>query len=437
MRILSAEYVLPISSPPIYGGAVVFDRSKIVEVGMRDVLVHRYPTADREELGRAAILPGLVNCHSHLEITAMRGQLDDSEHDFRTWLLKLNDIRSKMSEQEILASALCGASEGAAAGVTCFGDVGRFGKAGMEALKTAGLRGIVFQETEFSPDNSTAQNDLAALLQRFEKLQGSSTSLVEAGISPHSPYTVSRKLMEGIAEFTSRNKTKLAVHAAESDDECRLLVDGSGFFREIYRKFNIDWEVPRCTPIEFLAATGILETKPLLIHCVAANERDIELIAESGSRIAHCPKSNAKLGHGLAPLEKFLNTSIAVGLGSDSVASNNVCDILEESRFAALAARSHPERKRFMSADEMLRLATIGGARALGLGDRIGTLEAGKDADITAVSLDNIAQQPVNDINAALVFSSNARDVCLTIVAGCEVYRQSPGELDAIFLGRI
>ena len=155
---------------------------------------------------------------------------------------------------------------------------------------------------------------------------------------------------------------------------------------------------------------------------MTVSDSDIDRIAETGSRIAHCPKSNAKFGHGYAPFEAFVDAGIAVGLGSDSVASNNVCDILEESRFAALAARNRAGSKRFISAREMLETATHGGAMALGLDDQIGTLEAGKQADLVVVSLSNAAQKPINDIHSALIFASNARDVVKTIVAGKTIF---------------
>ena len=152
-------------------------------------------------------------------------------------------------------------------------------------------------------------------------------------------------------------------------------------------------------------------------------DHDIELIAETDSSIAHCPKSNAKFGHGIAPLEKFLDGKIRVGFGSDSVASNNTCDILEEARFATLYARNAMNRNRFLNAKEIIEAATLGGARALGLESEIGTLEIGKQADIIVISLDDIAQQPVHDVYSALLFASNARDVRMTMVAGEEIYR--------------
>ncbi|MBP6001980.1 MAG: amidohydrolase family protein [Pyrinomonadaceae bacterium] len=425
MKILAAAHVLPISSDPILGGAVAIDGEQIAAVGELDAVAAQFPQAEITDLGQAAIVPGFVNCHSHLEITAMRGSLDEVEHDFRSWLLRLNAIREKMSPDDIEAAAYDGALEGVRAGVTCFGDIGRMGSAGLNALKRAGLRGIVFQETEFSPDNRTAQVDFEALGAKFERLKQEETTLVRVGLSPHSPYTVSSQLFEMIAQYSIINRIPLTIHAAESASEMELLTRGTGFFTEVYERFDVEWYSPHSTPIEYLERLGVLSARPLLAHCVHASADDIRRIDGYGARVAHCPKSNAKFGHGYAPFEAFLDAGIAVGLGSDSVASNNVCDLLEESRFAALAARNRPDSQRFVSAREALTAATLGGARALGLDDQIGTLEPGKQADIAVVSLTSLAQQPVTDIHAALVFSSNARDVVMTMVAGNDVFRQS------------
>ena len=422
MRVLAADHVLPISSEPITNGAVAIDGDKIARVGDRTTIESDFPDARVEDFGEAAILPGFVNCHSHLELTAMRGALDDVEHDFRSWLLKVQGLRSAMTDPDIEAAAIAGAREGAAAGATCFGDIGRNGEAGLNALKTVGLRGILFQETEFSPDNRTADEDFAKLGSKFEELKKEETELVLVGLSPHSTYTVSSRLFELIAQYAILNGISLTIHAAEARDEMALLTKGDGFFTEVYQRFGLEWQSPHCTPIEYLERLGVLSTRPLLAHCVKVSDSDIAKIAANGASIAHCPKSNAKFGHGYAPFEKILDAGISVGLGSDSVASNNVCDLIEEARFAALAARNLSGSKRFISAKDVLEATTLGGARAMGLDHLIGTLERGKQADIAVVSLEHQAQQPVNDVEAALVFSSNARDVRFTIVAGTVIY---------------
>jgi 5-methylthioadenosine/S-adenosylhomocysteine deaminase len=170
---------------------------------------------------------------------------------------------------------------------------------------------------------------------------------------------------------------------------------------------------------------GVLETKPLLAHCINVDDVDLELINQSSSGIAHCPKSNAKLGQGRAPFANFLAQAVRVGLGSDSVASNNTCDILEEARFATLLARTviDHETSAAVSAEQSLFAATLGGARAMGRDGEVGALASGVQADIVVFGLDGAHQQPVHDPAAALVFASSGRDVLMTMVAGKEIYR--------------
>lgn len=428
-QMLTADWVLPIAGNPIYKGAIVYKKDKIIAVGKAEDLKKEFPKIKIENFPNAAILPGLINTHSHLELTAMRGFLDHLEDDFSAWLITLSKIRGeKLTYEDIEIAATWGAVEGLRAGVTCFADIGRFGRAGLEALKKTGLRGVVFQETDFSPKNENAKEEFLKLKEKFLALKSDETALVKIGISPHSPYTVSRKLFEEIADYALCANIKTSIHAAESDDEIAFLKNGTGFFAKMYKKFDLKWDAPHISPVEYLQQTNILQTKPLLAHCVKTTEKDFELISETNSGIAHCPKSNAKFGHGIAPLEKFLEKNLRVGFGSDSVASNNVCDLLEEARFAALFARSRDEKKYLVTAEKILETATLGGACALGMEDEIGTLEAGKQADLIAVSLNNAAQQPVHDIYSALVFASNGRDVRLTIVAGEEIYRNGTAQ---------
>ncbi len=430
MKILSAEFVLPISAAPIEKGAVLIEKDKIIAVGKTSELCEKFPEASREDFGEAVLMPGFVNCHAHLEITAMRGFLDASDGDFYSWLINLTKTRAEiLTEEDVKTAAIFGALEGARAGITCFGDIGRFGKAGFEALKTNGLRGVLFQETDFSPLNETSAEDFEKLKDKFFELKETETDLVKVGISPHSPYTVSRKLFEKITEFALEENLEISIHAAESIDEDVFLKTGEGFFAELYKKFNLRWNAPKMSPVEYLNEIGVLRAKPLLAHCVKVSENDIDIIRKSASRIAHCPKSNAKFGHGIAPLGRFLEKGIKTGFGSDSVASNNTCDILEEARFATLLARTLETKKDFLHAEQIIETATLGGAQAIGLENETGSLESGKQADIIAVSLDNAAQIPVHDAYSALLFAANGRDVKMTMVAGREIYRENSAKI--------
>jgi 5-methylthioadenosine/S-adenosylhomocysteine deaminase len=230
------------------------------------------------------------------------------------------------------------------------------------------------------------------------------------------------------------------MHAAESVSEDLLMREGRGPFAERLANRGIQWQTPGTSTVQYLAKHGVLGTSPLLAHCINVDEEDIATIKQSGASVAHCPKSNAKLGHGRAPFSKFLEGGVKLGFGSDSVASNNTCDILEEARFATLFARAEvcggstdsegirrPDSgvgQRIPDAHDALRTATSGGANALGFAQRVGDLSMGGEADFIAVSLSGAQQVPAYDATSALVFASSGRDVVLTVVAGREVFRE-------------
>ncbi len=424
--VYAARWLVPISSSNIPDGAMAVEGSQVVSVGSRAALAQQFPDAEVRDFGEAAIIPGLVNTHSHLELTAMRGFLDDVEADFFAWLRKLTAARlERMTDDDLYVSSAWGACEAARAGVTCTADASDSAKQSMTALRDVGLRGIVFQES-FGPDPRLAAENFSKLQAKIADVRERETALVKCGVSPHAPYTVCAPQLEMIAEFAIAERLPLMMHAAETPMESSLLRDGSGPFAAGLRSRGIYWKAPGVSTIQYLKAHGILETRPLLAHCINVDDADIETLSETKSRVAHCPKSNAKLGHGVAPLAKFFDADIPVGLGSDSVASNNTCDLIEEARFALLAARSEAPRdnsQRQLSAPDLLRAATAGGARALGLKGQVGELREGLQADFAVVSLEGSHQIPSYDPEGTVIFSSSARDVVLTVVAGREVYR--------------
>ena len=423
----SARWVLPISSPPIEDGAIAITESHITAVGTRVALHDAYPSAVLKDFGAAAILPGLINAHSHLELTALRGFLESEEGDFFRWLKKLTFARLElMTRDDIHVSALWGACEALRAGVTCVGDASDAASESLTALREIGMRGIVFQES-FGPDPKLAPANFEKLKQKVSRLRELETALVKIGVSPHAPYSVCAPQLRLISEFALSEQLPLMMHAAESRAEELLVREGLGAFADGLASRNIEWSAPGIPIIEYLKRHGILETKPLLAHCIRIDASDVEAIKETGTRVAHCPKSNAKLGHGKAPLLTLLERGVPVGLGSDSVASNNNCDLLEEARFAVLLARldrSECADPKMLSATEALNTATIGGARALNLEGLVGELCEGAQADFAVIALNGPHQLPSYDPSNTLIFATSGRDVILTVVAGREVYRE-------------
>jgi cytosine/adenosine deaminase-related metal-dependent hydrolase len=433
-----ARWVLPVSSTAITDGAVAVDGETIVAVGPRTLLVNQFPQATVRNFEESAIVPGLVNAHSHLELTAMRGFLEKEENDFFAWLKKLTIARlQRMNADDLNVSTAWGACEAVRAGVTFVADASDSAFESMNALRDVGLRGIVYQES-FGPDPRLAKENFEKLTGKIARLRERETSLVRCGVSPHAPYTVCAPQLEMIAEFSITESLPLMMHAAETVMEVSLLREGRGPFAEGLRSRGIEWQTPGVSTIQYLKEHGVLQTRPLLAHCIHVDEADIDTLKQTETRVAHCPKSNAKLGHGVAPFARFLEKRIAVGLGSDSVASNNTCDLLEEARFALLLARSDSSanvgaantpgdedgrENHRLNAEQVLDTATLGGARALGLQEQIGQLREGLQADFAVVALDGPHQIPSYDPASTLIFASSGRDVSLTVVAGREIYR--------------
>jgi cytosine/adenosine deaminase-related metal-dependent hydrolase len=422
-----ARWVLPVSTPAIDDGAMAVTGEQIVAIGLQSELRAQFPEATVRDLGHCAIIPGLVNAHSHLELTAMRGFLEKEESDFFAWLKKLTRARrEQMSADDLNVSVVWGACEAARAGVTCVADASDSALQSMNALRGVGMRGIVFQES-FGPDPRLAKESFEKLKAKVTGLRERETELVKCGVSPHAPYTVCAPQLEMISWFALQEKLPLMMHAAETQMEVSLLREGCGPFADGLKSRGIEWSASGVSPVQYLKDHGVLQTKPLLAHCIHVDDVDLETLKSTDTRVAHCPKSNAKLGHGVAPFTRMLARGIAVGLGSDSVASNNTCDLLEEARFALLLARSEGAAKSgencSIGAAEVLRTATLGGARALGLEGQVGELRAGLQADFAAVSLSGTHQLPSYDPADTLVFASSGRDVVLTVIAGREVYR--------------
>lgn len=418
-----ARWVVPIARPAFENGAVGVENGRISFIGP----AADAPSGDHLDLGECALLPGLVNTHTHLELTVMRGWLEDLP--FRRWIIRLTKARKEILNQErLLASARVGIAEGLLAGVTTYADTCESGVV-HQAMREMGVRGVMYLEV-FGPQPEQARPALKELATKLATHRAADTSLVHTGISPHAPFSVSDALFNGAAEMAIAEKLPIAIHAAESEAEQRLVTEGEGDFADALRARSIS-VVPRATStIALLDRTRVLMARPLLIHCVRVDADDLRRIADNNCSVAHCPASNAKLGHGTADLSAMLDANVVVGLGTDSVASNNRMDILDEARLASLFARATHRRFDVVSAERAIELTTLGGARALRLDAEIGTLEVGKAADFAAFPLDGMQTLPVNDPESALLFATSGRGARLVAVNGRELVRNGQLTVD-------
>ncbi len=422
-----ARWVLPVTSAPIANGAVIVQGDRIVWVGeSAKAEAHQH-----EQLGECVLLPGLINAHSHLELTALRGYLEGLP--FGDWLRTLTQIRAQLlSAQDIIDSARLGVSEALLAGITTVADCTASG-ASLDAMIDGGIRGRVYLET-FGPDRSQVDASMEALRSGVASLRARANAqenpLVDVGVSPHAPYTVSEALFAAVARFATDEQLFVATHVAESAAEDGFVRDGTGPFAERLRARGIAVEGTGGSPIALLDRTGLLNDRLLCVHAVHASAGDMSRMAASGATVVHCPISNAKLGQGIAPVLDMREAGITVGLGTDSVASNDRMDIVGEARQAVLLQSLQRQTPDALSAANALQMATMGGARALQYAS-LGALEAGYQADLCAFRVDALEAVPVYDPAVLMVHVlGSGRSAALTMVGGRVLVRDGT-ELNA------
>jgi 5-methylthioadenosine/S-adenosylhomocysteine deaminase len=406
-RRLAARWLIPIEGAPIERGALLIAPDGRVQAVGPDSAIPRPTDIVAEDFGEAAILPGLINTHTHLELTGFAEQI--REREFPTWIRRLRELKTTRAPAEYVEAARRGLQACYAAGVTTIADTGDSGTV-IQALAEANGSGVAYQEV-FGPHPSEAEESLAGLREKVDRLRRWAGGRVRIGVSPHAPYTVSGPLFTGVARWASAEGLPLAVHVAESRAESELLTAGSGPFAKAWGTRGIPLPPLGRTPLRWLAEREVLTEATLCIHAVQVGAEDVELLADSGASVAHCPLSNQAHGHGAAPLAALLQAGIRVGLGTDSEVSVGSLDLLAEARAAGGLAP--------LTAEELIALCTLGGARALGLDAETGSLRKGKWADCAVIRLAEAADRtPVEAI-----LSSGPADVLLTCLAGRDVYR--------------
>jgi cytosine/adenosine deaminase-related metal-dependent hydrolase len=388
---ISADWVLPVDGPPIEGGRVSFADGRIVAVGKGRAAAH---------FEDAAILPGLVNAHSHLEYAMYAGFGDGQA--FGPWIATHVARKNLLDDEAMLAIARRGVLDSLAAGITTTADYS-FSGAAASAAGELGLRAIVYLEV-FGREAADAERLFDRKRDRL-----ADHGLVTIGVSPHAPYTCSLDVYRWCLSLG----IPVGTHLAESAHENEWLEHGTGPLQGI---------APMLVPPSGLRAVRTLEPvlgpDLLCAHCVEIDGDEIALLADRGVPVAHCPRSNALLGCGVAPLTELRAAGVQVGLGTDSPASAPSYDMFEEMRTAVYAARARERRPEALPACDALRLATVEAARALRIADEVGTLTPGKRADLTVVSLAGSPYLPVEDPAAAVVFGGSPERVLQTVVDG-------------------
>lgn len=440
--LLEATWVVPIEGPPIKDGALVVAGGEIAAVGPSAELRARYPGESVETYDGCALLPGLVNTHTHLDYSAFRKF--SHARGFGPWMLCILLASRRLDIDDFAASALWGAHECVRCGVTSIADASSKGRTVALAARAAGLRARVYLEV-FGLDDAALPETIGRLEARLLKCEreleggpqttpggpaaGSASPRVEWGVSPHAPYTVPPRLYHEVAHFARHAGLRMVTHVAESEAEVEILTKESSAIAKAYKAANLwkrqHWAPPGISPVQYVARTGALGPDMLAVHVVKVDSADIATLAATGTAVAHCPRSNLRLRGGISPVADMRAAGIVVGLGTDSLASNDSLDMFDEMRAALDVSRA---REAPLTPATVIRMATLDGARALGWDHLVGSLEVGKRADVIAVQLPDIK---AGDSVEALVASASAADVRMTMIDGVPVCRgeEMPGDV--------
>ncbi|MBA2293142.1 MAG: amidohydrolase family protein [Gemmatimonadales bacterium] len=366
------------SGPAVANGAVLIDDAGRIVAAGEDAFVPSPPDCESVAYQGCALIPGLVNTHTHLELTGLAGAVDDD--DFAEWIRHLIAVKSERSEEAFFDAASRGIVSCWKQGVTTICDTGSTGQV-IAALAALGASGIAHHEVfgmhpeQCAPAMRTFERDL-------DRLAHHATGRVTLGVSPHAPYTVSGALYRASAELARAHGVPIAVHVAEPAAEVALLRDFTGTFADMWRARG----VPRpssapVSPIAWLEAHGVLGEDTLCIHAVQVDHADVDLLVAHQCAIAHCPRSNMRHHAARAPIANYVSRGLRVGLGTDSEVSVAPIDLLAEARDARSIAA--------WTAAETLRVLTLGGAEALGMGGEIGALAPGYWGDVVAMQVDD------------------------------------------------
>lgn len=374
---------------------IYIEGSRIASIGKKPEGFSEDKVIDGKD--RLAI-PGLVNCHTHSYMSFMRNVADDLS--FMDWLFgTIDPIEQKMTDEDTYWGACLAIIEMMKSGTTCFNDMQMNIHQTTRAVKESGMRAVISRGLVGSGSDEAGQ---IRLRQAYEERDAAADcDRLTFMLGPHAPYTCDDGFMRIVSEEAKKNNMRIHVHLSESESE----------IEQIKEKYH-------CTPIEMAEKNGLFDVPAVAAHCVQITENDMDILKRKDVSVVTNPASNMKLGNGFAPVPEMLEKGINVCIGTDGAASNNSLNLFHEMSLLALIHKGVKRTPQCISAGETIRIATINGARALGLEREIGSLEEGKKADIAVLNLNTASLTPRNNLIAGLSYSANGSEVDTVIING-------------------
>lgn len=401
--VIIARWVLPIipNNTVLEHHAVVVHQGQIVDICPASALAERFAAKEAVHLTEHVLMPGLINLHTHAAMSLMRGLADDVP--LMPWLEKhiWPAEQAFVSPQYVYDGTLLACAEMLSGGVTTFNDMYFFPEASIQAATQIGMRAhIGLVVLEFATNYA---NDAAGYLEKGTTVRDAykTQPRITFSFAPHAPYTVGDATLSTIGTLAEQLDLGIHTHMHETVHEVQTSKANHGL-----------------NPLTRFANLGLLGARLTLAHCVHVSDSDMQLMADYGCHIAHCPTSNLKLASGIAPVAKCNALGINIGIGTDGAASNNRLDMFAEMRMAALLAKGQSGDATVISAHQALEMATINGAKALGIEGQVGSIELGKQADLIAVNMTEMVSQPCYDPISHLVYVAGRENVTHTWVDG-------------------
>jgi len=395
----------------IRNGAVVVENGSIVDVGKSAELKRKYSSYEKINAKGKVVIPGLINAHQHAAMSLLRGYADD--YPLKEWLENwIWPLEKCMTGHDIYVGALLTAVESIMGGTTTVNSMYHYMEDGSEAeaFGKAGLRGVVGHVC-FS---WRKDEDRAALRALVRNWHGKANGLIRVSVDPHAAYTIDPEYMRELRDIAKELNEKYGtpdspimwhIHVAETEDEAE----------KVRRAFNVSFEG---SVVEYLDSLNVLGSDAIAAHCVSLSQKDIRILKEKEVKVSHNPVSNLKLASGVSPVPSLLDAGVTVALGTDSPCSNNNSDMFEVMKMTALLHKGVNRNPTLLSAEQVLRMATVEGAKALLWDRQIGSIETGKDADLAIISFKKPHLCPLYNEVSHLVYSARAADVDTVLVKG-------------------